>query len=501
MIEFRQNKYIPIELEDKPLLFLSLPHREALYGGAAGGGKSEALLAAALQYAHVPGYSGILFRRSLTEHKMANNLIPRAKRWLQPFLISKEVIWNASDYEFIFKTKNNDGSVGVPATLKFGYCDQEDSHLRYQGGEFQFIGWDELTQIKPSMYEYLFSRLRKKVCPEHKLLGGEPNYVEGCMLCEQSKELPLRIRSATNPGNRGHQFVKDRFKINKDPKSGEFFGNHAERPFIPAFVKDNPHINQKEYLDSLKELDPVKKEQLMNGDWDASPDSLYRKEHLNYYTERSGSYIVFSGESFKPQDMRWFFTSDIASTRGSLEKGDSTVLGLWGLTKRYHLGLFDAVVFQKEIPDVIDECVNLFRKWHGLNPECFVVEKNGLGIGVSQSLTARGLPVMELHKSVDKVQFAQTGIIKTQQGRMYFPTQDPDWKKVITDQLFVWQGLKDEPDDVVDMVSTAHNYVNWTLFDETHLSQAVPPETKSRKRDEVQIRIHQDVEYDFPSYF
>ena len=181
------------------------------------------------------------------------------------------------------------------------------------------------------MYEYLFSRLRKKVCPEHKLKDGEPNYIDGCMYCEQSKEIPLRIRSATNPGNRGHQFVKDRFQINKDSKSGEFLGSHPERPFIPAFVKDNPHINQKEYLASLSELDPVKKDQLMNGDWDASPDSLYRKEHLRYYGTR-GDYLTFDGSAYKARDMRWFFTSDIASTRGSLERGDFSVIGLWGLT-------------------------------------------------------------------------------------------------------------------------------------------------------------------------
>ena len=71
----RISKYIPIKLEPKPLVFLSLPQREAMYGGAAGGMKTETLLAAALQYCDIPGYSAVLFRRRLQEHTKPNCLI------------------------------------------------------------------------------------------------------------------------------------------------------------------------------------------------------------------------------------------------------------------------------------------------------------------------------------------------------------------------------------------------------------------------------------------
>lgn len=501
LIKFEQNKFIPITLEPKPLLFLSLPHRECLYGGAAGGGKTEALLAAALQYCHIPGYSAILFRRSLQEHKMANNLIPRAKAWLSPFLRTKEVVWNSSEYEFTFKTTNFDGSEGQPATLKYGYCDQADSHLRYMGGEFQFIGWDEVTHFKPEFYEYLFSRLRKKVCPIHKLLDGEPNYVDDCGFCQQAKQIPLRVRAATNPGSRSHQYIKDRFKIERDPESGEFRGYHPDRPFIPAFVKDNPHIDQKEYLKSLEELDPVKREQLMNGDWDASPDSLYRKENLRHF-QRRGDYIVFDGNSFRPYEIRWFFTMDCASTQEELlKRGDESVIGLWGLSPKFHLGLFDVEIFKKEIPDLVEEAVKMYRRYNNLRPESFYVEKNGLGIGVCQSMKARGLPVLETHKSKDKIQFAQKGIIKMSQGRIFFPEDFPAWKNRVEGQLFVWQGLKDEPDDIVDMVSLAAHYVDWSTFDATCLENAQARTEPLITARPPAISVTSTVNIEFPNYF
>ena len=61
----RLNKYIPVTPHPKQAAFLLLPHLEALFGGAAGGGKSVALLMAALQYADVPGYHAVIIPRTL----------------------------------------------------------------------------------------------------------------------------------------------------------------------------------------------------------------------------------------------------------------------------------------------------------------------------------------------------------------------------------------------------------------------------------------------------
>lgn len=193
---------------------------------------------------------------------------------------------------------------------------------------------------------------------------------------------------------------------------------------------------------------------------------------------------------------------DCAATQKEvIERGDSSVIGLWGLSPKYHLGLFDVEVFKKEIPDLVDEAVKLYKKYYGLNPEAFIVEKNGLGVGVCQSMVARGLPVLEKHKDKDKVRFAQKGIMKLSQGRLFFPEDNPGWKNLVEGQLFVWQGLKDEPDDIVDMVSLGAHYVDWAAFDSTQLENVRPQESGDRLVSSIGINITQDVDIDFPSYF
>ena len=69
------SRYSPTQPTPKQRAFLALDCLEALYGGAAGGGKSEALLMAALQYVHVPGYAAILFRRTYADLSLPGALM------------------------------------------------------------------------------------------------------------------------------------------------------------------------------------------------------------------------------------------------------------------------------------------------------------------------------------------------------------------------------------------------------------------------------------------
>jgi hypothetical protein len=78
-------KYCPHDpsLNPRQAAFLWLPNREAFYGGAAGGGKSDAVLAGALQYADVPGYAAILFRRTYTDLSLPGAIMARSEEWLR----------------------------------------------------------------------------------------------------------------------------------------------------------------------------------------------------------------------------------------------------------------------------------------------------------------------------------------------------------------------------------------------------------------------------------
>lgn len=242
--------------------FLNLQCREALYGGAAGGGKSSALLMAALQYVHVPRYSAIIFRRTFADLAKADALMDRSKAWLS----TSGAVWN--EQQKVWRWPGG-------GTLAFGYLEHESDVYGHQGAAYQFIGFDEATQFSEQQYRYLLSRLRR---------------------LKTMAEVPLRVRAASNPGGAGHEWVKRRF-ILEGPSKG--------RVFVPARMDDNPHLDQAEYEQSLAELDPVTRAQLRHGDWDMMPTGpLFEREWFKRVSE------IPDG----PGAWRWVRFWDLAAT-------------------------------------------------------------------------------------------------------------------------------------------------------------------------------------------
>lgn len=230
----KMNKYIPHVPTPKQSAFLLLNCKEAFYGGAAGGGKSDALLMGGLQYVDVKGYAGIIFRKTYADLTKPGALIDRAKEWL--FNFPEECRWNEKDKKFEFFVKYGPHKENI-SVLQFGYLENSNDKFNYQGGEYQFIGFDELTHIDIASYKYMFSRLRR--------LKGVP--------------VPLRVRGASNPPeDDGGIWVKKRF-IDEGPEKG--------RIFIPAGMNDNPYLDVAEYEQSLEELDPVTRARLRDGNW------------------------------------------------------------------------------------------------------------------------------------------------------------------------------------------------------------------------------------------
>ena len=223
--------YTPTE---RQRVFHSCPADIALYGGAAGGGKSEALLWEAFMYClETPGDRALLLRRTFPE--LNRSLISRA---LAKF--PRDICrWVASEKSFYFKN----GSI-----LEFGYCERENDVYQYHSAEYGFIGFDELTHFTKMQWDYLVnSRLRSTVP------GAWP-----------------RARAASNPGGVGHLWVKEMFidKGAPDTVWEDEFG--IKVAFIPAKAKDNPHLmkNDPLYIKRLQRLDEKWRRALLDGDWD-----------------------------------------------------------------------------------------------------------------------------------------------------------------------------------------------------------------------------------------
>ena len=286
----RLNRYIPHTPTAKQQLALILPQREILYGGAAGGGKSDWLLMGALGYVDVPGYSALLLRRTFAELELEGGLLERAWAWLG----STEAEPHAGGMKWTF----GDYEAGRGAVLQFGYLDGPHDHERYQGSNWQYVGFDELTHFREKQYRDLFSRLRRPVLNEHT----PPTLRE---VIEGLSKVPLRMRGTSNPGGPGHDWVKERFGIyvpQEELNAAEETGTdpatlrklchrpawitECERVFVPARLEDNPHLDQEEYDRSLAELDPTTRRQLRRGDWDAKdPGEMFRREWFEVVNE------------------------------------------------------------------------------------------------------------------------------------------------------------------------------------------------------------------------
>jgi len=247
--------------------FLSSNEQEVLYGGAAGGGKSFGMIADPVRYFNNSASNKLLVRRSTEELRelisVSKQLYPKAIPGIK--FNEREKTWTAPS----------------GASLWMSYLDREDDLTRYQGQAFNWIGFDELTQWPTAeAWEYMRSRLR----------SADP---------ELSKN--LNMRATTNPGGRGHQWVKKKF-IDPAPHNTSFWAKDAEtgevlvwpansvfaidndlvgkpmfkRRFIPAKLKDNPYLaGDGMYEANLLSLPEHQRRQLLEGDWSVSEGAAF----------------------------------------------------------------------------------------------------------------------------------------------------------------------------------------------------------------------------------
>lgn len=233
----KMTKYIYHVPQPKQAAFMLLDCKEAFYGGAAGGGKSDCLLMCGLQHVDVKGYAGIIFRKTFADLVKPGALIDRAREWLAPYIQTGEVRWVDKEKKFEFLDKYGPHK-DIRSILQFGYLETDNDRYNYQGGEYQFVGFDELTHMSLVNYSYLFSRTRR--------LKG--------------LDVPIRIRGASNPPDDGQgEWVYNRF-VNPETKEPGVV-------FIPAGLDDNPFLDKEEYLESLSKLDPVTRARLRDGVW------------------------------------------------------------------------------------------------------------------------------------------------------------------------------------------------------------------------------------------
>lgn len=396
---------------------LLLDHvRELLYGGAAGGAKSSYLLMAALQYADVPRYSALVMRRTFPQLAQADGLLERASDWLTGKAQGVDSV-SGTPTRWIFPSG---------ASLTFAHCQHEKDRYNFQGGAWQFIAFDELTQFSERIYRYLFSRLRR--------LSDTP--------------VPLRVRGASNPGGEGHEWVKSRFITHDSILPSE------DKPmFLAAKLMDNPHLDTRSYVESLQHLASVDREQLLNGNWDARPEGgLFKREWFGQLLDITPSNLtnkvrrwdIAATEERPGTDPDWAvglllerddptnteYITDVERFRGTPNTVDQRLLDT-----AHHDGAGVKIRIEQEPGSAGKIAIEHFRKLlHGFDVK---------GVPSSGDKAVRAGPVISA---------AEHGNVKLKRG---------PWNETFLRELEMFTGEGHGHDDQVDALSGAHYDVNF----------------------------------------
>jgi predicted phage terminase large subunit-like protein len=399
--------------------------REVFFGGAGGGGKSEALWYAALQYVDVPGYAALILRRTYADLAKPGALMDRSKE----MLAGTSARWNERDKRWTFPSG---------ASISFGYLDNENDKYQYASAEFQFLSFDELTHFSESQYSFLFTRLRKKSAGS---LGN----------------VPLRMRSASNPGGVGHEWVYRRFIDDALRKPG--------RIFIPAKMDDNPALDRDGYRESLANTDPITRRQIEDGDWNAFAGGRFKREWLRHYRSEPGSNWLRFGEKLYTGDelQDRFITVDPAATVKTVAKSDPdwTVISSWARTPCGLLVWLGCRMVRCEIPEIPAHVWNEYQRHRAGKA---YVEGFGIGKGAAQACQRHSgrMNIIEFAPTKDKLVTATNAMNMMEAGRVWLPSDVPGFPlDDVEAQLlrFTGNAKTDSHDDIIDTLSQAANVV------------------------------------------
>lgn len=476
--------HLPISPHPRQAEFLTLQCEEALFGGAAGGGKTETLLMWLAEGVTIPGYNAAIFRRYAVDTEGDESTLKAKSARLYPALGGRLV-----DNRWIFP---------AGASISLHGIAHENSVLSQQGKEFHRVAFDELTHFLESMYNFIVTTRLRKVL----------NFPIWC-----------GVRCSANPGGPGHQWVKDHFITNEaiaavkrlDPTEETPIGMvfYKDAPlntiaYVPSRAADNPSLDIEDYIRRLsRNKNPVERARMMNGDWGISPEGLIKPHWLRYYKLRGGtndllielmvSRIDEHGTAVVTDEVMQvvnesacmrFITGDTAGgmkdiTNTSKGKEASwTVFQVWDFVRfgagkigakvkpnTPQNGTFEQALILRDVwrdrkgfTEVAQALVALNDQW---KPREIKVENATMGphlvslLGGKIPISVIPIKAIPGDRGTDKVTRANPLLNMMEKGQVYLPLVNNDWRRTLETEWLGWQGIDGETNDQIDTAAYA----------------------------------------------
>lgn len=438
----------------------------AIYGGAAGSGKSYALLLDPIRHIHVPRFRCAIFRRTSEQIRTGGGL------------------WDESCdiYPLVGGTGREqmlDWRWPCGSTIRFEQLQHEQTKLEYHGSQLAMEGFDELTMFTESQFFYLVSRNRT-TCGVKPYIRATCNADSRSWVAkfiawwiDQDTGFPIPERSGVK-----RYFVRAEDDLVWADSRAELRAKYPDKnsksvTFIPAKLSDNQTLMLKnpEYLDNLMALPRIERQRLLEGNWKVSESTIVNSRDLKTYT-RNGDMMVcqVAGQQYvvSPAQCRRFSTIDTAGT--SKEKAEDqkgkppswSVCCVWDYCHASDLlflrHVWRARVGWNDLKSGIRETLEQHRvsKVYIENAhygQALAAELSGIVCELIGPVIAR---MGETHRGAKLERAIAGGLLsRVEDHRFLLPDDDRSWVHLFRDELISWGGLPDETADQIDCASYA----------------------------------------------